>query len=73
MKDELNVLQGHPDFALSLFCSVTNHNLPVLFESCILYLLACSEHRYTLCSDPANKTCVQRAHNGPSAGCTGDR
>ncbi len=43
------MLQRHLHFALSLFCSVTLHNLPVLFESRILYRLACSEHRCTCC------------------------
>ncbi len=45
--DELHVLQGHRIHTPSLFCSVTHHNLSVLSESCILYLLACSEHRCT--------------------------
>ncbi len=46
----MNVLQGHRIHTPSLFCSVTHHNLPVLFESCILNLLCCSEHRYTCCA-----------------------
>ncbi len=48
-KDELNVLQGHRIHTPSLFCSVTHHNLSVLSESRILYLLACSEHFCTCC------------------------
>ncbi len=40
-----NVLQWHRIHTPSLFRSVTHHNLPVLFESCILYL-----HRCTCCA-----------------------
>ncbi len=58
------MLQRHLHFALSLFCSATHHNLPVLFESCILYLLTCSEHRYTRCAQtPHIKHVMQRVHN----------
>ncbi len=64
----LNVLQGHRIHTPSLFCSVTHHNLPVLFESRILYLLACSEHRYTCCAQTlqikrSTGSCAQRMHN----------
>ncbi len=70
----MNVLQGYRIHTPSLFCSVIHHNLPVLFESRILYLLACSEHRCTCCAQTIKQStgsCVQRAHNGPSAGCIG--
>ncbi len=75
MKDELNVLKGQRIHTPSLFCSVTHHNLSVLFESHILYLLACSEHRYTCCAQTpqikqSTGSCVQRVDNGPIAGCT---
>ncbi len=57
------------------YSAVTHHNLSVLFESRILYLLACSENCYTCCAQTpqikrSTGSCVQRAHNGPSAGCT---
>ncbi len=38
----MNVLQWHRIHTPSLFWSVTHHNLPVLFESCILYLHRCT-------------------------------
>ncbi len=38
----MNVLQWHRIHTPSLFWSVTHHNLPVLFESCILYLHLCT-------------------------------
>ncbi len=46
----MNILQWHSIHTPSLFCSVTHHNLPVLSENRMLYLLACSEHRYTCCA-----------------------
>ncbi len=38
----MNGLQEHRIHTPSLFWSVTHHNLPVLFESCILYLHRCT-------------------------------
>ncbi len=55
-KDELHVLQGQRIHTPSLFCSVTHHNLPVMSESCILYMLACSEHRYTRCAQTIKRS-----------------
>ncbi len=52
----MHVLQGQRIHTPSLFCSVTHHNLPVLFETRILYLLACSEHRCTCCAQTIKRS-----------------
>ncbi len=61
-----------------LLCHSSQPASAVLSESCILYQLFCSDHRCTRCAQTqqikrSTGSCVQRVHNGPSAGCTGAR